>query len=233
MAACGPIADPEIVAKAVEATLEAEGSTGDTMATAVAATLGPPADTPPAPTETPAPSQAPMVSAFQAAGSTAWTSYASEESIEPFADFVLSFPTTWWLQVEKTLIPMGETAGPPDAIVNLELRNGEYTIQLGRPGLGWDAGGCLYPEDPPLEGMYARYGEYREFQKPGVIVWRRAEPEEMPPEGWAVAVCELHVDSGRFLGFTSIGFLSLHGPKADERALSEFDAILEALVVMK
>jgi len=239
LVSCGPVsADPEVVAKAVEGTLQAQASApqADTMATAVAATLEPqtaPIDSDTPPTAVTAPTESAGEDSFQTAAEGTWATYASEESVEPFADFVIAFPTTWWLQVEKTFFQMGDGMEPAEASVNLTLRNGDYAIRISRPGLGWDAAGCLYPEDPPLEGMYARYGEYREFQKPGGIAWRRAAPVEMAPDGWTAVVCELHADSGRFLGFTSVGFLSLNGPKADGRALGELDAILERIVVKK
>jgi hypothetical protein len=164
----------------------------------------------PSPTPLPSPEIAPK-----------WETYLPEKIVDYFKTFKLYYPSSWKIIIEK---------GSDPARQSITLEKSGFTIRiLQAPG---SQASCLFPEDPTVEGMFARHGEYKEFEKNDGIIWRRSMPESQPPNELVYMVCEKKPDSEYFTGTASIGFISLRGPSVDNQILSEFDEILERIEIL-
>lgn len=156
--------------------------------------------------------------------SQAWSTYTSEKIMDFFKTFKLSYPSSWTLSENKR--------GGNSPELEVTLKKGDFIIKIWQSVGGGSS--CLFPEDPQLEGMYARYGSYKEILKENNIVWRRASPEGQTSKV-IYGVCEKRSLSGGtfdFVAITEVGSIHLEGPVSNNQILSEFDQILEKIEIL-
>lgn len=200
------------------------------LATVVAQTLEANArsqtqQTPGVPTEAPSPSETSTAPTVSAPIVESWSGYRAEKVVDYFAGFELSYPSYWELKVDQFELSEGQKP------TTYTLKRDGYEIRILQGPL--DAAGCLFPDDADREGMYARFGEYKEIDKGGGIVWRRAAPLEQPSGSWIVSVCEKGPAIDHFIGITTIGVVSLSGPSPDDEVQRDFDMILERVGIVR
>jgi hypothetical protein len=128
--------------------------------------------------------------------------------------FRLYYPPSWQYSVK-------EFEDPEGFILTLKKNGSEFSISQVAGG----GGNCLFPGDPPREGMFGRYGEYKEFIKPGEIIWRRAKPENSDQ----YVVCQRRPDKDFFTSATDVGVILSFAE--DSITLTEIDQMLERLEI--
>lgn len=152
-----------------------------------------------------------------------WLTYTHEKmpEYELWKGFKIFYPRTWRLETSRR-----ET---PPATFYLSLEKDGFIISIGQaPGGG---GSCLYPGDPDLEGMYGRYGSYKEILK-GDTAWRIAPPEEPEPGNLYYIVCQKEPNAGNFVSTTAAGSISIKVPDQNSPTLSEVYEILERIKII-
>jgi len=137
-----------------------------------------------------------------------------------FRSYQIYYPTAWTIKEYKNT---PETDDSGFSILN--LTKGSVSLKITQ-GAG-DAGGCLFPEDPEKEGMYSKYGNYREILN-DYIVWRWA-PRLDNTQVQDYSVCAL--TSNGFVSSTSIGYISITGNDIDAQTLDEINYILEKIII--
>lgn len=152
-----------------------------------------------------------------------WLVHFQEKVMDYFKGFTLRYPSTWKLETQRQDDP---------AVLQLTLeRNGSIISILQGPGSG---ASCLYPGDPDREGMFARYGEYKEMVKESNVVWRVALPENYNSSRKSTyTVCQKEPERDIFAGVTSIGFFTISISSDNEpQVLNEIYEILRGIEVV-
>lgn len=154
-----------------------------------------------------------------------WETYDSPKVSDRFRTFRLSYPDSWKITQETV-----KTTHPGQ--LELELEKDIHRLRIVQsPG---SQASCLYPGDPDKTGMYVRYGRYKEIDKGGGVIWRRAmRQSNQLPDTFRYVVCEKKPGNNEFTGLTSIGLITLEGQiVADEQLLAEFDEMLQRIEIL-
>ena len=173
-------------------------------------------------TEAPKSTQPPLPT-FTPNPTSDWKAY-THENIPEYAywqGFTLYYPPSWELK-------LGES--PPEyETLDLSLTKGDYRINIFQGPSG--GGGCLYPEDPDKDGMYMRYGKYREITKNDGSIWRIAYPQNMSEEAPRLGVCSKLSNDNEFNGTTPAGTISIYVPRKTSEIPEEIYQILEKIKI--
>lgn len=145
-----------------------------------------------------------------------WQYLNVESAVDYQKGYELFYPPTWTLDMTRS------EEGLPS--VNLKT-NKNSTISILQGAMG--AGGCLYPGDDPLEGMWSRYDVYTEFSKDGVE-WRVAKLLDTDEN--IFVVCEKR-ENQQFAGLTSIGVITLKTQTLDSDAQLDFLNIVDRIII--
>lgn len=146
-----------------------------------------------------------------------WLSYEFEGITEypSWTGFKLWYPKQWHITTEEGDVPKRMT---------LTLSKGENQIRISQsPG---SRGGCLFPEDPEIDGFYSRYGEYKEILKNNET-WRVSST--ISDTNNHLTVCG-DTGSDNFNAVTKIGWISVD--YSEKNILDEIYEILERIEII-
>lgn len=181
----------------------------------------------PSPSPLPSPTASPVTTVIPADPSAAtsdWTSFTYEKADKFRQGFVLHYPKSWALTI------FSKDWGNGEVEMRLSLEKLGFNIAIGQYGI--HGASCLYPEDPELEGMFSRYGEYVEIEKGNGIVWRRARSESAPSGGMSYRLCELEPGREYAVSLMNVGWINMEGPNHNSVILNEFDEILRRIELL-
>jgi hypothetical protein len=152
-----------------------------------------------------------------------WETYI-HENIPDYAywqGFTLYYPPSWEIYIAD---------GPPEfEILDLSITKDNYRIEIFQGPSG--GGNCLYPEDPDKDGMYLRYGEYKEITKNDGSIWRIAYPENAPKDNPRLGICSKFAKDNEFAGTTPAGTISIYIPSKSAEIPQEIYQILEKIII--
>jgi len=180
----------------------------------------------PKPTQKPTPSIAPPIptgtSEKEPEASEGWSIYTQKKIVDYFNAFKLYYPKAWKLETSSS-------DNPKTSQITLRKQDSIISILQG-PG---SMASCLYPEDPNLDGMYARHGDYKEIIKKNGIIWRIALPENYDLNKPNYIVCQKKPGEDFFTGSTSVGFFTALIPNEDSQTLNEVYEMLEKIEIIE